>query len=185
MLRYRLYRLHAGRFQKWTLGMSLSLRIVCAGGGSKSGPWECYFVLVSFVCIACTQGGSKSGPWECNFVLVSFVCISCVWGGSKSGPWECNCVLVSFVDIACTWGGSKSGPWECNLVFLALFMHYQCVDAMLAVFGASVAGDRKLPTVDLGHAKTLTQKCKIVRVPGYVATDPNLSRPGNEFGSPM
>ena len=60
-------------------------------------------------------------------------------------------------------------------------MHYQCVDAMLAAFGASVAGDRKLPTVDLGHAKT----CKIVRVPGYVATDPNLSRPGNEFGSPM
>ncbi len=68
---YRLYRLHAGRFQKWTLGMLLCLGIVClcVQGGSKSGPRECNFVLVSFVCIACAQGGSKSGPRECNLVF--------------------------------------------------------------------------------------------------------------------
>merc|ERR1712026_489555 len=45
-----LYRLHAGRFQKWTLGMQLCL---------------------DSVCVACTQGGSKSGPWECHLVFVS------------------------------------------------------------------------------------------------------------------
>ena len=47
MFRYRLHRLHTGRFQKWTLGLSLSLRIVGAGGGSKSGPRECHLVFVS------------------------------------------------------------------------------------------------------------------------------------------
>merc|ERR1712026_565297 len=48
--RFCLYRLHTGRFQKWTLEMQRCL---------------------DSVCIACTQGGSKSGPWACHPVFVS------------------------------------------------------------------------------------------------------------------
>ena len=82
-----LYRLSAGTFQKWTLGMHLSLCIACAGGGSDTwtlgmphclrivyapGGSNCECHLVFALCL-CT-GGSKHGPWACPLVFVSSVC---------------------------------------------------------------------------------------------------------------
>ena len=128
-----LYHLCAGRFPKC---MARFTRIICARGGSKSGPWECNLVFALFMYALSA----------CQRYVRSFSRVR--KRASKSGPWACNFVLVSFVCIACARGGSKSGPWECNLVF-ALIMHYQRVDAM---FGASTALERELPKVDLGNA---------------------------------